>query len=111
MMRYAPSSDWRAVPSAFRQKKAPVIDRRDGGGGNQIQLNQRGEAPLPTVRPSTGLRRAALAQSLAAAVNRSLDEGWTQPKGPTAEAYATDNLSLDRQVSKVLAELNPPTTP
>ncbi|MGH3605025.1 MAG: glycosyltransferase, partial [Pseudonocardiaceae bacterium] len=81
----------------------PVIGADSGG-------------PRDFVIPKVGMLvpetddHAALAQSLAAAVDRGLDEGWKQTKGPTAEAYAKDNFSLVNQVSKLLAEVDRLTT-
>jgi glycosyltransferase involved in cell wall biosynthesis len=81
----------------------PVIGADSGG-------------PRDFVTPKVGMLvpetddRAALAQSLVAAVNRSLDEGWKQTKGPTAEAYAKENFSVVSQVSKLLAEVDRLTT-
>lgn len=50
--------------------------------------------------------RQALADSLAAAVARSFDEGWKQDKGPAAARYARDGFSVVKQVSDLLAEVD-----
>ena len=50
--------------------------------------------------------RQELAASLAAAVDRGVDEDWKGTKGPVAEAYATENFSVVSQVSKLLAEVD-----
>jgi hypothetical protein len=54
-----------------------------------------------TLLPETDDRQE-LAASLAAAVIRAVDEDWKASKGPTAEAYATENFSVVSQVSKLL---------
>jgi glycosyltransferase involved in cell wall biosynthesis len=68
--------------------------------------------PRDFVTPEVGMLvpetddRAALAQSLAAAVDRCLDEGWKRTKGATAEAYAKEKISVVGQVSRLLTEVD-----
>jgi glycosyltransferase involved in cell wall biosynthesis len=50
--------------------------------------------------------RQELADSLAATVERSLDEGWKQIKGPEAARYAHDRFSVVTQVSGLLSEVD-----
>ena len=50
--------------------------------------------------------RAELAASLAAAVNRAIDENWKQSKGPGAAAYVREKFSVVGQVSALLAEVD-----
>jgi glycosyltransferase involved in cell wall biosynthesis len=77
----------------------PVIGADSGG-------------PRDFVTPAVGVLvpetddRQALAESLAAAVSRAVDEGWKRTKGPTAEAYARDGFSVVSQVSTLLDEVD-----
>jgi hypothetical protein len=50
--------------------------------------------------------RQELAASLAAAVIGAIDADWKRTKGPSAEAYATNNFSSAGQVSKLLAAVD-----
>ena len=50
--------------------------------------------------------RAELAASLAAAVNRAIDENWKQTKGPGAATYVQEKFSVLGQVSALLAEVD-----
>ena len=65
----------------------PVIGADSGG-------------PRDFVTPEVGVLvpetddRQELAASLAAAVDRALDEDWKRTKGPTAQAYAAANFSV-----------------
>ncbi|MFL6130282.1 MAG: glycosyltransferase [Mycobacteriales bacterium] len=77
----------------------PVIGADSGG-------------PRDFVTPEVGVLvpetddRQALAESLAAAVGRAVDEDWKRTKGPAAEAYARHNFSVLSQVSTLLAEVD-----
>jgi glycosyltransferase involved in cell wall biosynthesis len=77
----------------------PVIGADSGG-------------PRDFVTPEVGVLvpetddRQQLAESLAAAVIRAVDEDWKGAKGPTAEAYATENFSVVRQVSELLKKVD-----
>ena len=77
----------------------PVIGADSGG-------------PRDFVTPEVGVLvpetddRAALADSLVAAVDRALDEDWKQAKGPVAAAYAREKFSVVRQVSDLLTEVD-----
>ncbi|WP_433799617.1 glycosyltransferase [Actinomycetospora sp. CA-084318] len=77
----------------------PVIGADSGG-------------PRDFVTPEVGVLvpetddRQALADSLAAAIDRALDEDWKQTKGPGAAAYAREKFSVVRQVSDLLAEVD-----
>ncbi|HEY0812963.1 MAG TPA: glycosyltransferase [Pseudonocardia sp.] len=77
----------------------PVIGADSGG-------------PRDFVTPEVGVLvpetddRQALAESLAAAVNRAIDEDWKNTKGPVAEAYVKANFSVVGQVAKLLEEVD-----
>ncbi|GLZ54747.1 glycosyltransferase [Actinomycetospora sp. NBRC 106378] len=77
----------------------PVIGADSGG-------------PRDFVTPEVGVLvpetddRQELADSLAAAIDRALDEDWKQTKGPGAAAYAREKFSVVRQVSDLLAEVD-----
>jgi glycosyltransferase involved in cell wall biosynthesis len=77
----------------------PVIGADSGG-------------PRDFVTPEVGVLvpetddRAALAASLAAAVNRAIDENWKQTKGAVAAAYVREKFSVTGQVSALLAEVD-----
>jgi glycosyltransferase involved in cell wall biosynthesis len=77
----------------------PVIGADSGG-------------PRDFVTPEVGLLvpetddRQALAESLAAAVIRAVDEDWKATKGPVAEVYAAQNFSVVGQVKKLLAAVD-----
>ena len=73
----------------------PVIGA-DSGGPRDFVTPEVG-----TLVPETDDRHD-LAASLAATVIRAVDEDWKGSKGPTAEAYATQNFSVVSQVSKLL---------
>jgi glycosyltransferase involved in cell wall biosynthesis len=81
----------------------PVIGADSGG-------------PRDFVTPNVGMLipetddRAALARSLAAAVDRALDEDWKRTKGATAAAYAKENFTVASQVANLLAEVDRLTT-
>jgi hypothetical protein len=49
--------------------------------------------------------RQALAQSLAAAVTKAVDDDWKHTMGPTAEAYATENFSVVGQVARLIHQV------
>jgi glycosyltransferase involved in cell wall biosynthesis len=76
----------------------PVIGA-DSGGPRDFVTPEVG-----TLVPETD-DRAELADSLAAAVRRSLDEDWKRTKGPVAEAYVREKFSVVGQVSALLAEV------
>jgi glycosyltransferase involved in cell wall biosynthesis len=82
----------------------PVIGADSGG-------------PRDFVTPEVGVLvpetddRQALAESLAAAVTRALDEDWKATKGPVAQAYAQENFSVAGQVSKLLKSIERLTAP
>jgi glycosyltransferase involved in cell wall biosynthesis len=73
----------------------PVIGADSGG-------------PRDFVTPEVGVLvpetddRQALAESLAAAVTRAVDDDWKATKGPVAQAYAAQNFSVVGQVKKLL---------
>jgi glycosyltransferase involved in cell wall biosynthesis len=73
----------------------PVIGADSGG-------------PRDFVTPEVGVLvpetddRQVLAESLAAAVTRAVDEDWKATKGPVAQAYAAQNFSVVGQVQKLL---------
>ncbi len=73
----------------------PVIGADSGG-------------PRDFVTPEVGVLvpetddRQELSASLAAAVQRAVDEGWKASKGPAAERYAQENFSVAGQVAKLL---------
>jgi glycosyltransferase involved in cell wall biosynthesis len=77
----------------------PVIGADSGG-------------PRDFVTPEVGVLvpetddRQELAASLAAAVDRALDEDWKRSKGPVVEAYARENFSVVHQVSELLAAVD-----
>ncbi|MCD2189222.1 glycosyltransferase [Actinomycetospora soli] len=77
----------------------PVIGADSGG-------------PRDFVTPEVGVLvpetddRQALTDSLAAAIDRALDEDWKRSKGPGAAAYAREKFSVVRQVSDLLAEVD-----
>ena len=77
----------------------PVIGADSGG-------------PRDFVTPEVGLLvpetddRQALAASLAAAVQKAVDDDWKATKGPVAEVYAKENFSVVSQVSKLLEEVD-----
>jgi glycosyltransferase involved in cell wall biosynthesis len=77
----------------------PVIGADSGG-------------PRDFVTPEVGVLvpetddRQALAESLADAVTRAIDEDWKRTKGPVAETYATENFSVVSQVSTLLEEVD-----
>jgi glycosyltransferase involved in cell wall biosynthesis len=77
----------------------PVIGADSGG-------------PRDFVTPEVGVLvpetddRQALADSRAAAIDRALDEGWKQTKGPGAATYARENFSVVRQVTDLLNEVD-----
>ena len=77
----------------------PVIGADSGG-------------PRDFVTPEVGVLvpetndRPALAESLAAAVTRAIDEDWKATLGPVAETYAQTNFSVVGQVSKLLSEID-----
>ncbi|MHC1558583.1 glycosyltransferase [Actinomycetospora sp. C-140] len=77
----------------------PVIGA-DSGGPRDFVTDAVG-----TLVPETDDRQA-LADSLTAAVDRSLDEGWKQDKGPEAARYARDGFSVVKQVSDLLTEVD-----
>ena len=68
--------------------------------------------PRDFVTPEVGVLvpetddRAALAASLAAAVNRAVDENWKLAKGRVAAAYAGRSSACVGQVSALLAEVD-----
>ena len=68
--------------------------------------------PRDFVTPDVGVLvpetddRQELAASLAAAIDRALDEDWKHTKGPTAQAYAAANFSVLHQVSELLAAVD-----
>jgi glycosyltransferase involved in cell wall biosynthesis len=76
----------------------PVIGADSGG-------------PRDFVTPDVGVLvpetddRVELAASLAAAVDRALDEDWKSSKGPVAETYVREKFSVVGQVSALLAEV------
>ena len=77
----------------------PVIGADSGG-------------PRDFVTPEVGVLvpetddRQALADSLAAAAGRAVDEDWKRTKGPAAEAYARGTFSVVSQVSQLLDEVD-----
>jgi glycosyltransferase involved in cell wall biosynthesis len=77
----------------------PVIGADSGG-------------PRDFVTPEVGVLvpetddRQALAASLAAAVQKAVDDDWKATKGPVAEVYAKENFSVVSQVSKLLEEVD-----
>jgi glycosyltransferase involved in cell wall biosynthesis len=77
----------------------PVIGADSGG-------------PRDFVTPEVGVLvpetddRAELAASLAAAVNRAIDDNWKQTKGPGAATYVQEKFSVLGQVSALLAEVD-----
>ncbi|GAA4933954.1 glycosyltransferase involved in cell wall biosynthesis [Actinomycetospora succinea] len=77
----------------------PVIGA-DSGGPRDFVTDAVG-----TLVPETDDRQA-LADSLAAAVQRSFDEGWKQAKGGEAARYARDGFSVVKQVSDLLTEVD-----
>ena len=77
----------------------PVIGA-DSGGPRDFVTDAVG-----TLVPETD-DRSALADSLATAVDRALDEGWKQAKGPEAARYAHDGFSVVKQVSDLLTEVD-----
>ena len=77
----------------------PVIGA-DSGGPRDFVTDEVG-----TLVPETDDRQE-LAGSLAATVERSLDEGWKQAKGPEAARYAHDRFSVVTQVSGLLSEVD-----
>jgi glycosyltransferase involved in cell wall biosynthesis len=77
----------------------PVIGA-DSGGPRDFVVDAVG-----TLVPETD-DRAALADSLAAAVTTALDDGWKQTKGPEAARYAHDGFSVVKQVADLLAEVD-----
>lgn len=81
----------------------PVIGA-DSGGPRDFVTPEVG-----TLVPETDDRQA-LAESLAAAVDRAVDEDWKRTKGPVAEAYAQQNFSVVSQVSKLLEAVDRFTT-
>jgi glycosyltransferase involved in cell wall biosynthesis len=76
----------------------PVIGA-DSGGPRDFVTSEVG-----VLVPETDDRQA-LAESLAVAVTRAVDEDWKRAKGPLAEAYAKENFSVVSQVSHLLAEV------
>jgi glycosyltransferase involved in cell wall biosynthesis len=77
----------------------PVIGADSGGPRDFVT------PAVGTLVPETDDRQA-LAESLAAAVTRAVDEGWKQSKGPVAEAYVRQNFSVVSQVAKLLDEVD-----
>ncbi|MEJ2861002.1 glycosyltransferase [Actinomycetospora flava] len=77
----------------------PVIGA-DSGGPRDFVTDEVG-----VLVPETDDRQA-LADSLAAAVERSFAEGWKDAKGPEAARYARDGFSVVKQVSDLLAEVD-----
>ncbi len=77
----------------------PVIGADSGG-------------PRDFVTPDVGVlvpetdHRSELAASLAAAVDRALEEDWKSSKGPVAEAYVREQFSVVGQVSALLSEVD-----
>jgi glycosyltransferase involved in cell wall biosynthesis len=77
----------------------PVIGADSGG-------------PRDFVTPEVGVLvpetddHQALAESLAAAVDRAVTEDWKRTKGPVAETYAKENFSVVGQVSRLLSEVD-----
>ncbi len=78
--------------------ETPVIGA-DSGGPRDFVTDEVG-----TLVPETDDRQE-LADSLAAAVTRALDEGWKQGKGPDAARYARERFSVVKQVSDLLGEV------
>jgi len=79
--------------------ETPVIGA-DSGGPRDFVTDEVG-----TLVPETDDRQE-LADSLAAAVTRALDEGWKQGKGPDAARYARERFSVVKQVSDLLGEVD-----
>jgi glycosyltransferase involved in cell wall biosynthesis len=77
----------------------PVIGVDSGGPRDFV-------SPDVGVLVSETADRAVLAQALAAAVDRALDQDWKRTKGATAEAYAKENFSVASQVSNLLADVD-----
>lgn len=77
----------------------PVIGA-DSGGPRDFVTDEVG-----VLVPETDDRQV-LAESLAAAVTRSFDEGWKQDRGTAAARYARDGFSVVKQVSDLLADVD-----
>jgi glycosyltransferase involved in cell wall biosynthesis len=81
----------------------PVIGADSGGPRDFVT------PAVGTLVPETD-DGTALSASLAAAVDRAIDEDWKRTKGPVAEAYAKANFSVVHQVSELLATVDRLTT-
>jgi glycosyltransferase involved in cell wall biosynthesis len=77
----------------------PVIGA-DSGGPRDFVTSEVG-----TLVPETD-DRAALAASLAEAINEALDADWKATRGPVAAQYARERFSVTGQVSHLLAEVD-----
>jgi glycosyltransferase involved in cell wall biosynthesis len=77
----------------------PVIGVDSGGPRDFVTPNVGGLVPETT-------DRVVLARSLAAAVDRALDEDWKRTKGAAAEVYAKQNFSVASQISNMLADVD-----